>query len=149
MRWPRALAVREACDLHAVDPARAWTVVGDLRRLPEWTTAESVQGEPEAPAMGDEFAAVHRFGPMRYRVEYEVRSWEPGRRFRLGVAGWPLAEAAELRVAVEAMVEPDGAWSRVELLRTATVPAPAGPLAVALARRGVRRSLRRIARLTA
>lgn len=147
MPWRRPLVVVETADLRDVDPARAWVLLGDLARLPEWTSAEHMEGEPGAPQMEDEFSAVHRFGPFRYRVVYQVRSWEPGRRFRLAASGWPFADDGEVRTAVEAMIEPGGAWSRIELVRTANVAAPVLPLATRLARGGMRRALRRVAGL--
>ncbi len=145
----RRLGVVESADLRAVSPAAAWIVVGDLVRLPEWTSAIAVEGAPLDPAVEDEFAAIHRAGPFRYRVAYEVASWDAGRRFRLGAAGWPLTDDGELRVAVESMVEPEGAWSRVELVAAGSVPAWAWPLATPLVRRGLRRWLRRLERLLA
>ncbi len=138
------LAATERLDLRTVDPARAWILVGDLTRLPEWTSAVRVDGAPAEPAADDELSAVHRLGPLRYRVDYVVRSWEAGRRFRLGAEGWPLAAGGEWHVAVEAMVEHDGTWSRVELVRSAAAPALAKPLATWLARRELRASLRKL-----
>ncbi len=144
MARQRQLAATERLDLRTVDPARAWVLVGDLSRLPEWTSAARVVGAPAEPAVDDELSAVHRLGPLRYRVEYVVRSWEAGRRFRLGAEGWPLATGGEWRVAVEAMVEHDGTWSRLELVRSAAAPALVAPLAAWLARRELRASLRKL-----
>ncbi len=144
MARPRPLAVTERLDLRTVDPARAWVLVGDLVRLPEWTSAVRVAGAPGAPGVDDEFSAVHRLGLLRFRVAYVVRSWEAGRRFRLGAEGWPLATGGEWRVAVETMVEHDGTWSRVELVRSAAVPALVRPLATWLTRRELRAWLRRL-----
>lgn len=144
MPRPRPLAVTERLDLRSVDPARVWVLVGDLARLPEWTSAVRVEAAPTDPGVEDEFSAVHRIGPLRFRVDYVVRSWEAGRRYRLGTTGWPLAAGGEWHVAVETMVEPTGLWSRMELVRSATAPALARPFAMRLARRELRASLRRL-----
>ncbi len=144
MARQQPLAATERLDLRTVDPARAWVLVGDLARLPEWTSAVRVDGAPAEPAVDDELSARHRLGPLRYRVDYVVRSWEAGRRFRLGAEGWPLASGGEWRVAVEAMVEHGGTWTRLELTRSASAPALARPLAAWLVRRELRASLRKL-----
>ncbi len=148
MRWPRPLALKETADLHDTDPARVWVVVADPARLPEWTSAERMEGADQPITHRGTFAAVHRFGLIRYRVEYEVTGWEAGRRYRLEVEGLPLAEDAEFGCRAEAMVEGDHAWCRLELMCRMTVPAPVWPLALWLGRRGLRRSLRRLRKLT-
>ncbi len=147
MRWPRPLALKETLDLPEVDPARMWVIVADPARMTEWTSAVEMLAPPELITHEATFAAVHRFGPVRYRVDYLVTGWEAGRRYRLEVAGLPLAEDAEFGCRVEAMVEGDHAWTRLELMRRLTVPAPAWALALALGRRGLRKSALRLGEL--
>jgi hypothetical protein len=53
----------------AVAPAAVWSVVGDLRRLPEWTDVERVEelSDPE-PAVGTTFVTVAGDQRLRWRV---------------------------------------------------------------------------------
>jgi uncharacterized membrane protein len=74
------------------DPERVWALVGDLRRLPEWTDADSVEElDAGPPAVGTTF--VTRVGGRRlgWRVRtleprlIEAATWLPGGVLGIGV----------------------------------------------------------------
>ena len=140
----RTFSARDALRLPAADPSRVWVFVADLFNLPRWTRARKVEAAPELPVVGDMLSAIHRVGLVRYRVQYEVRDWEAGRRFLLALSGLPFVEDAELECRVESLVEPDHPASLVEVRIGGTAGRWFAGVAETSARRQVEAALRRL-----
>lgn len=87
----------------AADPARVWEVVGDLRRLMDWTDAEYVEASNDIQP-GTEFVTIDHGRRLRWRVV----TFEPG--LIEAVSDLPLG-----RLGVGARVTRDPAGTRVVL----------------------------------
>jgi hypothetical protein len=93
-------------------PETLWHVVGDLRRLPEWTDADRVEDAPETPAVGDLLTTVAGGQRMTWRVATaEPRLLELVAHARGGVLGLGasvLADPTGARLILAGAFEPAG-----------------------------------------
>lgn len=110
----------EASQVVPVSAARAWSVVADYRRDPQWRAGvRTMAPDPPGPvAVGTTTAEVLRFAGRTYRSGGVVTAVDAGIRFRwrttsgLVAEGWravrPLGPASA-RVTLHASVRPVGA----------------------------------------
>jgi hypothetical protein len=106
-------------------PDALWGLVGDLRRVAEWTDAEGVSDAPAAPAVGDRFRTVDGGRELGWVVItaadrlLEVKTDDcPAGRFGVGVRVAP--DPVGSRLIVAGMLDPVGSRLRA---RTIELPA--------------------------
>jgi len=110
----------------AADPDDVWALVGDLRRLPEWTDADAVEVGPGPVAVGTEFTTVAGGRRMDWRVRtldrhlIEAATWLPTGVLGIGVRVLP-EEGGGARVVLAGAFAPKG---RLASLRFALLGGP-------------------------
>jgi hypothetical protein len=101
-------------------PEELWAVVGDLGRLPEWTSATGVADVPDAPVVGDEFVSLHDGGALRWSVITAERWLLEARADtdcgRLGVGVRVTADPAGSRLVLAGMLRPTVGGVRARLV---------------------------------
>lgn len=107
-------------------PEHVWAVVGDPRRLPEWTDVDGVERvEPDAVDVGTEFVTVAEGQRRRWRVvTADARLLEATTNTALGPLGVGVRVVRDplgARLILAASFEPAG---RVRRLRARLVDAP-------------------------
>lgn len=110
--------VLEQYALSVATPDELWLLVGNPRRLPEWTDADEVsEVDPEPPAPGGRF--VTRVG--RNRAEWTVNNFEPYlfeavtavSDGRLGIGVRVLADRSGSRLVLAGAYRPAGRAARL------------------------------------
>ena len=106
------VAVRETRTLAGADPARVWSLVADLTRLPEWLPVHDAGSmTTEVPTVGQLFFVALRRGGGRKRVlRLRLAEWEAGTRYVCEVSGSSLVSNARFEVTVSGAPSsgPDG-----------------------------------------
>jgi hypothetical protein len=104
-----------------VAPDVLWTLVGDLRRVPEWTDADRVIGAPEPPLeVGARFTSVDAGRELRWVVITSAeRLWEvktddgPCGRFGVGLRVAP--DPIGSRLILAGLLDPAGSRLRARM----------------------------------
>jgi hypothetical protein len=104
-----------------VSPERLWALVGDLRRVPEWTDAERILHAPEPPLeVGARFTTVDGGRELRWVVItvanrlIEVKTDDgPWGRFGVGVRVAP--DPVGSRLILAGLLDPAGSRLRARL----------------------------------
>jgi uncharacterized protein YndB with AHSA1/START domain len=109
--WPLLVAGSNTVEV-AASPAQVWSVLADVRRVPEWSHechhVEWLEGATEG-VVGARFKGSNRVGRVRWARPCTVTAWEPERRLVFQTQGPLGLDASEW----EFGLEPHGTGTRI------------------------------------